>query len=93
MTKQYTSAIGKLYQKQRDEEPLNRIVLDIYNSFEFHIKSGEKLPIPVKDNYQPLNERELDFVLSSLLTYGCVVEYTIEKSPYGEKCFMLVDLL
>lgn len=93
MTRQYNSELGRLYQKQRDEEPLNKIVLDIYNSFEYFIKSGENLPIPAQDKYQTLNEKELDFVLSSLVTYGCVVEYTLEKSPYGEKCFMLVDLL
>ena len=93
MTKQYTSELGKLYQKQRDEEPLNSIVLDIYNSFEAFIKCYETLPIPVRDVYPELSEKELGLVLSSLKDLGCIVEHTIEKSPYGKKCFMLVDLL
>lgn len=93
MTKQYMSELGKLYQKQRDEEPLNSIVLDIYNSFEAFIKCYETLPIPVRDVYPELSEKELGLVLSSLKDLGCIVEHTIEKSPYGKKCFMLVDLL
>ena len=92
--KEYTSELGKLYQSKREEDPLQKIVFEIYSLFKFWIESGEMLPINVSaKDYRQLTANQIELVIIQLDDKGCKVEYVIEKHINGENKFVLVDLV
>lgn len=94
VVKERTSRLGKMYDLQRGNEPLNKIVSEIYGKFEFWISCGEVLPIQATlETQQNFTATQLEYIINELNQRGCVVDYLIEKSINGKRYFVLTDLL
>lgn len=85
-----TSNLGKLYEQKQGLRDINNIAESVYQSFEFFVKCGEKLPIiasPVELVGKTLTNEDRQQITDYLKQRGCVV-----KCP--SMCsFVLVDLL
>lgn len=76
----YESELGKIYQEKQSNAYLDKMVFDIYTSFEFAVLCGDTLPIKyeyTKLIFAPYNgvltETELTYILDDLHKRGCVV--------------------
>ena len=88
-----TSKLGKLYEQKQGLRDINNIAKSVYQSFEFFVKCGEKLPIvasPVElDIADRFEMKDMEELLSYLKEKGCVVNYKYEQ----QHLFTLVELL
>lgn len=88
-----TSKLGMLYDKEQNIRPdLDVIVQDYLEEFEAFITFKEKLPIsstPINGHY---DDYEIKYIIDKFLTFGCTVEYLIEKKPNGKRRFVLTEL-
>ena len=89
----YTSALGKLYAEKQGLRDLNAVAESVYQSFEFFVKCGEKLPIvasPVElDVTERFEVKDMENILNFLKVKGCVVNYKYEDCSHK---FTLVEL-
>lgn len=85
-----TSMLGKLYEQKQGLRDINNIAESVYQSFEFFVKCGEKLPIiasPVELVGKTLTNEDRQQITDYLKQRGCIVECSSACS------FTLVDLL
>lgn len=88
-----TSKLGKLYEQKQGLRDINVIAESVYQSFEFFVKCGEKLPITVSPVELDITERfelkDMENILDFLKEQGCVVNYKYEQ----QHLFTLIELL
>ena len=85
-----TSTLGKLYEQKQGLRDINSIVESVYQSFEFFVKCGEKLPIigsPVELVGKTLTNEECEQITEYLKERGCIIKCSSVCS------FTLVELL
>ena len=89
-----TSKLGQIYEQKQGLRDIKAIAESVYQSFEFFVKCGEKLPItasPIELNFKELFEmKDMENILSFLKEKGCVVNYKYEDCNHK---FTLVELL
>ena len=93
--KVYTSAIGKLYQEVQENSQLDKIVTDLYNTLEFEIKTGERLPIKIKANeVREMQSKDIDYVQNSLYALGCKGHFYCDVTKIDSNMeYVLEDLV
>ena len=92
--KVYISTIGKLYQEVQDNTHLDKAITALYNTLEFEIKTGQKLPININaEVVRGKSSREIDYIKDNLYELGCKGDFLFEKKPDGKIEFVLVDLI
>ena len=88
-----TSKLGMLYDKEQNIRPdLDMVVQEYLGEFEAFILFGETLPIystPINGQY---DDYEIKYIVDKFLTFGCTIEYLIEKKPNGKRRFVLTEL-
>ena len=85
-----TSMLGKLYEQKQGLRDINSIAKSVYQSFEFFVKCGEKLPIvasPIELVGKTLTKEERQHIVDYLKQKGCLVKCSSVCS------FTLVELL
>jgi hypothetical protein len=87
------SKLGVFYEQKQGLRDINNIAESVYQSFEFFVKCGEKLPIiasPVElDIADRFEMKDMEELLSYLREKGCVVNYKYEQ----QHLFTLIELL
>ena len=93
--KSYTSAIGKLYQEVQENSQLDKIVTDLYNTLEFEIKTGQKLPIKIKaEEVRERQSKDIDYVEKELYALGCKGHFYCDVSKSDKRIeYVLEDLV
>ena len=93
--KVYTSAIGKLYQEVQENSQLDKIVTDLYNTLEFEIKTGERLPIKIKaEEVRGMPSKDIDYVEKELYALGCKGQFVCDVNKIDSNIeYVLGDLV
>ena len=93
--KVYISTIGKLYQEVQDNAHLDKAVMALYNTLEFEIKTGQKLPIKIKaEAVKGKSSKELDYIQDSLYALGCKGQFIYDVSMIDSNIeYVLEDLI
>lgn len=93
--KVYISTIGKLYKEVQDNAHLDKAVTALYNTLEFEIKTGERLPINIKaEEVRELSSKDIDYVQNSLYALGCKGQFIYDVSMIDSNIeYVLEDLI
>ena len=91
----YKSAIGKLYQEVQDNAHLDKAVIALYNTLEFEIKTGQKLPININaEVVRGKSSREIDYIKDNLYKLGCKGQFIYDVSMVDSNIkYVLEDLI
>ena len=93
--KVYISTIGKLYQEVQDNAHLDKAITALYNTLEFEIKTGQKLPININaEVVRGKSSREIDYIQNSLYALGCKGQFIYDVSMIDSNIeYVLEDLI